>query len=175
MVRNLCARVYDESSVLELREADVGLERSMLYLAGLICRLNYCVSFRKRLVHIADAAVVGSSYVVKHIAVQRELIDYLALSLVSRKLCIVLVKVIRSSGVVLHPSVVHQRSALSHCLFDRKYGLQRLVLHLDEVTCLYRFFERLSHYSGHTVAHVSYLLVKQSSVVRRRLRLTLSG
>ena len=111
----------------------------------------------------------------KDISVERELVDYLAFSLVSRQLAVVFIKVCRSSGVVLYSAVVHQRSTLRHGLLYRKYSLQRLVFHFDEITCLYRFFERLSDDSGHTVAHVPYLLIEQFPVMRRRLRVSLSG
>ena len=174
MVWDLCARVDYESAVFKLREADVGLKRCVLYLARLVCGLDYSVSLFKGLVDIAYAAVVGSRNVMQDISVQRELIYHLALSLVSGQLGVVFVKIIRSAGVVLHFAVVDQRSSFCHCLLDRIYGLQRLVFHLDEITCLYRFFKRLSDDGGHAVAHVSYLLVDQFPVVRRGFRVALS-
>ena len=174
VIRHLSACVDYESSVLEFRETDVCLKRRMLDLARLVCCLDHSVSLFEGLVHIAYAAVVRGRHVVEHISVQRELIYYLALSLVSRKFSVVFVKVVRGTGVVLDSSVVYQRSALCHCLLDRKYGVQRLVFDLDEVTCLYRFFERLSDDGSHTVANVSHLLVEKAPVVRRRFRLALT-
>ena len=61
----------------------MSLKRSVLYLAGLVCGFDYSVSLFKGLVDIAYAAVVGSRNVMQDVAVQRELIYHLALSLVA--------------------------------------------------------------------------------------------
>ena len=147
----------------------------MLYLARLVCCFDHSVSLGERLVDITYAAVVRSRDVMQYVAVQRELIDHLALSLVTGELGIVFVKIVRRARVVLHSAVMHQRSPLRHGLLDRKYGPQRLVFHFDEFPCLYRFFERLSDDSGHTVADVPDFFVEKLPVMRRRFRVALSG
>ena len=166
VIRHLRAGVDDQSAVFHLREADMRLKRGMLYLARLIRCLDHSIGFCKGLVHITYAAVVSCSDVVEHISVKWKLIEYMAFSLVSRKLGVVFIQIVRSSGVVFYIAVMHQRRSLSHGLLYGEHSRERFVFDLDQIARLYRFLERLRHYSSNPVTHVSNFLIQKLSVMR---------
>ena len=174
MVRNLCGGMDDQSSVLHPCKADVGLKRSVLDLACLVCGLYNGIRMCERLVHVSDLTLVGCGDVLVDVRMERELVDDLALPGISGKL-VVLIQVCRGSGPVLHNSVVDKRGSGCHGLLDREDGGKNLVLDLDLGASLFGGLEGLGDDCGDTVSDMADLHVEQSPVVRGRLGVALTG
>lgn len=88
MVRHLRGAVEHQTPALDVRIADVRLERRVLDLAGLVGALHNGVRLGEALFHIADAALVGGRDVPMDVRAQRKLVDDLALALVARELIV---------------------------------------------------------------------------------------
>ena len=184
MVRHLRGTVEHQTPALDVRIADVRLERRVLDLAGLVGALHNGVRLGEALFHIADAALVGGRDVLMDVRAQRELVDDLALALVAREL-IVLREVRGRARVVDDLAVVDERRALRHGLLDRVDRALRLILDLDERGGLIGDLRRAGDDARDAVARagddardavadVADLPVEESAVVRGRLGIALT-
>ena len=173
MVRHLRGTVEHQTPALDVRIADVRLERRVLDLAGLVGALHNGVRLGEALFHIADAALVGGRDVLMDVRAQRELVDDLALALVAREL-IVLREVRGRARVVDDLAVVDERRALRHGLLDRVDRALRLILDLDERGGLIGDLRRAGDDARDAVADVADLPVEESAVVRGRLGIALT-
>ena len=83
MVGNLGGGIDHQAAVLHMGIADVGLQGGVLDLAGLVGVLYNGIGLCKALLHIADVALVGGGDVLLDVGVEGELVDHLALTLVT--------------------------------------------------------------------------------------------
>ena len=174
MVRHLRGAVEHQTPALDMRVADVRLERCVLDLAGLVGALHNGVRLGEALFHIADAALVGGGDVLMDVRAQRELVDDLALALVAREL-IVLREVRGRARVVDDLAVVDERRALRHGLLDRVDRALRLILDLNKRGGLIGDLRRAGDDARDAVADVADLPVEEPPVMRRRLGIALTG
>ena len=174
MVRHLRGAVHHQTAVLNMGIADMGLQRRMLDLAGLIGALHDGIGLGKALFDVTDTTLVGSGNILMNIGAQRELIHDLAFALVTGQL-VERRQIVGSAGIIDHFAVVDQRSALGHRLLHRIHGALRLILHLDERGGLVGDLRRAGNDAGNAVAHMTHLHVEQAAVMGRRLRVTLTG
>ena len=174
MVRHLRSAVEYQTPALDMRVADMRLERRVLDLAGLVGALHDSVRLGEALFHIADAAFVGRRDILVDVRAQRELVDDLALALVAREL-IVLREIRGRARVVDDLAVVDERRALRHGLLDRVDRALRLILDLDKRGGLIGDLRRAGDDARDAVANMADLQIEEPTVVRGRLGVALAG
>ena len=174
MVGNLRRAVENQSAALHMGIAHMRLQRCVLDLAGLVGAVYNRICLRKALLHIADAALVGCGNILTDIRTQRELIDHIALTLVTGA-AIVLVQIRRSACVILDGAVMNQRSALCHGFFHGINRCLRLIYHMDQLSRFLGNFRCSCNDTRNAVADMAHLLVEQAAVMRGRFGIALAG
>ena len=89
---------YKFMAVLDMAEADMGLQRRALGLRRAVRLINYGISLRESLLDIADAAMRPGCYIVPYVPVERELVNDLTVPFI--RIPVVLIKIFRSAGNV---------------------------------------------------------------------------